>query len=352
MSFTDPVYILLHLAGFAGMTALAISGFMIFAGLLDKPVERSNHQEDIPTAGGVGILAGVGAGLLALSMFYPGMADQTRLGALSATLFGVAIVGLADDIYDMPASLKFVVMVALAAASVAIIEPPTIMPFSNLNISLPFWFAFGGSILWIFVLANGVNFMDGANGLMGSFMIVALLFLTGIALMFGAINAAIIASVLAAAIAGFLPYNWNKHAHVFAGDVGSLFVGFGYATAVLLLVRDTGTSGLLFVGPLLVLPFLTDILMTMLARVRRKEDLMAPHSSHMYQRLIRKGYGHKTVSLLYVWSAGLAGMTTIIALLTGLHRSFFFLGFVSCFWVLIYLILHQKLPNGRDPQQK
>jgi Fuc2NAc and GlcNAc transferase len=352
MSFTDPVFILLHLAGFAFMISLAVSGFMISAGLLDKPVARSNHKEDIPTAGGVGIAAGTGAGLLALALFYPGMSNQSLLGAISAILLGVGFVGLVDDIYDTRALVKFVVMVALAAIAVATIGPPTSMPISVLDISLPYWVAFAGSILWVFVMANGINFMDGANGLMGGFMAVAFVFLAIVALMYGAVNTVVLSTVIAAAIAGFLPYNWKTRAHIFSGDVGALFVGFGYAICVLLLVRETDTDGLLFVGPLLVLPFLTDILLTMLARARRKENLMSPHSSHIYQRLIKKGYSHTIISLMYVWGALIAGVTTLIAVWVGLHRSFFFLGLAICVWVFIYLVLHQKLPNGRGSQQK
>jgi Fuc2NAc and GlcNAc transferase len=334
------------------MISLALSGFMISAGLLDKPVERSNHKEDVPTAGGVGIAAGTGAGLLALAMFYPGLSNQSLLGAISAILLGVGFVGLVDDIYDTPASIRFVVIIALAAAAVVTIGPPTSVPISVLDITLPYWAAFAGSILWVFVLANGVNFMDGANGLMGGFMSVSFVFLATIALMFGAVNAAVLSTLIAAAIIGFLPYNWKTRAHIFSGDVGALFVGFGYAICVLLLVRETGSDGLLFVGPLLVLPFLTDILITMLARARRRENLMSPHSSHIYQRLIREGYSHTIVTLMYVGGALIAGFTTLYAIWVGLHRSFFYLGLAICVWVFIYLVLHQKLPNGRDPQQK
>jgi len=124
MSFTDPVFVLLHLASFAVMISLAVTGFMISAGLLDKPVARSNHKDDIPTAGGVGIVAGLGAGLLALSMFYPSLANQNILGALTAILLGVGFVGLIDDIYQTRASIKFVVLIALATAAVATIGPP------------------------------------------------------------------------------------------------------------------------------------------------------------------------------------------------------------------------------------
>ena len=351
MSFTEPVHILLHLASFSLMVSLAVSGFMIAAGLLDKPVDRSNHSAAVPTAGGVGIIAGCGAGLLALAIFYPLIANQPMLGALIAIMMGVGFMGLIDDIYVIPSSLKFVLMVGLSTVAVMTIGPPSALPFSMLEIPLPYWLAFSGSVLWVFVMTNGVNFMDGANGLMGAFMLIAFAFLAFISVLANAMSTAILSAIMVAGIAGFLPYNWLNRAHIFAGDVGALFVGFAYAICVLLLIKETGANGLLYVGPLLVLPFLTDILLTMLVRLRRKEDLMSPHSSHIYQRLIRSGRSHSLVTFLYVCAALMAGASVLVGVKTGMIRSLFYLSFATSLWVMLYLLLHRKYPNESGPQQ-
>jgi UDP-N-acetylmuramyl pentapeptide phosphotransferase/UDP-N-acetylglucosamine-1-phosphate transferase len=161
------------------------------------------------------------------------------------------------------------------------------------------------------------------------------------------------ATIMAASIAGFLPYNTRKTAHVFSGDVGALTVGFGFAACSLLLVSETDGNGLLYVGPVLILPFLTDILMTMLVRARRKENLLAAHSSHIYQRLIRAGYSHVNVAIYYTTAAITAGLTAMIGLHSGLIRSVYFLALLTCLWVAIYLLIHRKYPSaGGQPRMQ
>ena len=49
---------------------MAVSGFMIHAGLGDEPDARSNHTRKTATAGGVGIVAGVGGFFLLLPMLW------------------------------------------------------------------------------------------------------------------------------------------------------------------------------------------------------------------------------------------------------------------------------------------
>ena len=89
MTFENPIHIALHIAAFAFFVALAMSGAAIVAGLMDKPNHRSNHLSAIPTSGGIGIVAGLGAGLLAMSVLYPFFADRQLLGVVAALLFSI-----------------------------------------------------------------------------------------------------------------------------------------------------------------------------------------------------------------------------------------------------------------------
>ncbi len=65
-------------------------------------------------------------------------------------------------------------------------------------------------------------------------------------------------------------------------------------------------------GVLLVWPFVFDAAFTFLRRLRHRENVFAAHRSHLYQRLVIAGYGHRTVTLLYI---GLAAAGAILALL-------------------------------------
>ncbi|MBL4853268.1 MAG: hypothetical protein JKY25_03420 [Robiginitomaculum sp.] len=352
MSFEHPVFILLHVAGFAFFISLALSGFMIFAGFLDKPDHRSNHKTPVPTAGGIGIVAGLGAGLLALAMFYPDYGDHNLLGSIAALGFGVAVLGLFDDVYRLNSKLKFALIMVLAGAAVAIIGPPFSFPVAVVDVPIPYWIGFGGALLWVFVVTNGVNFIDGSNGMMAVSMTVAFLAIAVVAVLVGASSAAILSVVMAAALIGFAPYNSGNRARIFGGDVGSLLVGYGYGTSALILVAEAPKAGVLYVGSLLILPFLTDILLTMLLRLRRRENLLAPHKSHLYQRLIAAGKSHASVSILYGYGAVLMAAVTIAALWFGLIRSLFFLALWVNIMLMIYLTIHKKLTANSPAGQR
>lgn len=343
MNFDSPVLIMSHVAAFAFSVSLAFSGFMIHAGLLDQPEHRSNHARAVPTAGGVGIVAGFGAGLLALALLYPAYADQSLLGSLAALGLGVGLLGLCDDIYDVDFIIKFIAVIFLASASVYIIGPPRMVPLIAGGIAMPYWLGFAGAVLWVFVVTNGVNFMDGANGLMAGSMAISFVALSMVSVLVGASATALLSLIMAAALIGFLPYNSGNRAKIFSGDVGSLPVGFLFATASLLLISEAPSFGLLYVGPLLFLPFLTDILLTMFLRVSRRDNLFAPHSSHLYQRLIRRRTSHMSISVLYGTASFFMGAVTIAGIWFDMIKSMSFLALCVCVFAVIYLLAHRKI---------
>ena len=89
----------------------------------------------------------------------------------------------------------------------------------------------------------------------------------------------------AAANAGYLP--WNLGGRLFQGDAGALFSGF--LLAGLAVVAERNGSGLyLFFAPIALLPFLTDVLLTLLIRARRGQSLLDAHRDHLYQLWLQK----------------------------------------------------------------
>lgn len=350
MNFDNPIFIVFHVSAFAFFVSVAFSGFMVYAKLLDQPVHRSNHAKAVSTAGGVGIAAGFGAGMLALALFYPSYGEQGLLGALTALGLGAALLGLFDDIYDIDSKLKFLATVLLASASVYIIGPPLMFPLVVGGFLIPYWLGFIGAVLWVFVVTNGVNFMDGSNGLMAGTMAISFVALFMVSVLVGASGAALISLVMAAALIGFLLYNFGNRAQIFSGDVGSILVGFLFASVSLLLVAEAPAFGLLYVGPLLILPFLVDILLTMFLRASRRENLFAPHSLHLYQRLIRKGTSHVTISLLYAMAAFFMGAVTVTGLWFGLVKSVTFLALWVSVLSMIYIFMHNDLSSLEKPQ--
>jgi len=317
----EPFLPLLHLGAMAFAVSLAFSGFMVFVGVGDIPNSRSNHVSATPTSGGIGLVAALGMIALGAGLFYPQLGIISETSYLLGLAFGVATLGLFDDVFIGRTRIKFALIIGLSLLAVRFIGPPEVLPVGGFELILPYSVGLVGAALWIFVCVNGVNFMDGANGFMGSFMFVASLALTMLAVKMGAMTAALLSGALVFGLLGFLPYNFRKNAQIFCGDVGSLLVGFVFAIASLLLVKEAPDFRPLYVGPLLMLPFLADIFMTMVTRLRHQENLFAAHSSHLYQRLIRKGWSHAKVSWIYAGLGLLCANIAMFAVTTGMIAS-------------------------------
>ncbi len=346
MSFDHPALILLHLAGFAFFVSLAISGLVVFCGPADRPGPRSAHVEVVPRSGGLGVIAGLGAGLLALALYYPNFGAQNALAALVALFFGVGFLGFSDDLLGLGARFKFLLILLLAIALVGTIGPPTNFPTLMGALPIPWILGFVGAVLWVFVMTNAVNFMDGANGLMALTMAVAFLGLALIGYFAHASLTMILSVLMLAALLGFLPYNLKTKAQVFAGDVGSLVVGFVYAGAGLLLVRETDGAGFLYVGPLLVLPLLADVFLTLLLRAIMGENLLTAHCQHLYQRLIFSGRSHLFVTWLYGMASLLVLAVSLVAVRFHLVQSVLFLALCISVFSLAYMVLYKQISRS------
>ena len=283
--------------------AMLVSWLMIRVGIMDHPNLRSSHKKPTPRAGGVGILAGFLAAFFLIEMERP--SDMAVLAgiALSAGLAGV--LGLFDDLFTLSEKLKFAALSAISLLLAGMAGPVT-----DLGLPLPWLIGLLGSALWVFTLVNAVNFMDGADGFMAATLIPAAL---AIGVM-GEGPVAIAAIALAAALAGFAVWNaplLSRRGHLFAGDTGSL--GTATIFAGLALAWASGAApGTVFLAPLLVMPLLGDVLLTLAARAKARRPLFVAHRAHAYQLMLRMGYTHREVAVFW---GGLALVSGVLALI-------------------------------------
>lgn len=328
-----------YVMAFACAMSLAFSGFMIHVGIGDVPEGRSNHKQTTPTSGGVGLIAALGGLFLILPQFFEISWILQEWPMVLSILWAVGLLGLIDDAFTIHIGLKFVLLTFLAALAVWIIGPVRALPYADTLIGLPYWVGFVGSLLWIFVVTNIVNFMDGSNGLMATVMSLACIGLVVIGSSMGAFHAILVPLALAAGLIGFLPYNLRTRALVFSGDSGSLIVGFGFAISVLWLCRELPLSMPVFVGPVLLLPFLADALLTLLRRAKHKENVFKPHKTHIYQRMIIDGQSHVAVALYYGLATLCVSIFAWFATQSGYHRYTAFLLLPTLMFTMIYYVM-------------
>src|SRR5579871_3506552 len=149
----------------------------------------------------------------------------------------------------------------------------------GVELTLPTLMGAAGSIFWLLVVINAVNFMDGANGLSMGMASIASLGLMVCCALAGEGTLAIASAGLAGALAGFLL--WNVPGKLFAGDAGALFVGAMLGAISLALAASR--PDWLFVPPILLMPWLTDVILTVVWRARHKKPLFSAHRDHAYQ---------------------------------------------------------------------
>lgn len=319
--------------------SLAVTGFMVFAGIGDVPVARSSHKHVTPTGGGLGIIAAMGiAGFVLAASGYL----TPKFAQVLSLIWAMGFLGFMDDVLNLAAKFKFFFMAIITVAAVWTIGPVTHLPFGGTDIALPVWFAWGGSCLWIFVVVNVVNFLDGSNGIMIAVMGIASAVLGAICFALGAIEPGILSLVLLAGLGGLAPYNFRPNARIFAGDVGALTTGFTYGISALWLCSAAADMRPVYIGPVLILPFLADSLFTMLRRALARENLMTAHRSHLYQRMISRGFSHIQVAVIYGVLTMLLGALTLWAVSNGLYRYMNFLVFPALILSSAYMFAGRR----------
>lgn len=267
---------------------------LLAAGLVDVPNARSSHTELTPRGGGIAIVGALGASLLVLAVGQ----HWPACGLLIGTIL-VAAISLLDDWRAQPASVRLAVHLGaagLAVFSLGSEEVARAIRRATFE-GLPDLAGVLLAILWIAGYVNAFNFMDGIDGLAASQAAVTAF---GVAILVGlgsgrwAAPPLVVAAVIAGAALGFLPHNFPR-ARMFMGDVGSASLGYVQAGVVLWAAEATDVP----LVPLLLLHtnFVLDTSITLVRRWARGERVGGAHRDHFYQRLVRAGCSHASITL-------------------------------------------------------
>ncbi len=279
-------------------------GWAVRRALLDVPNARSSHRVPTPRGGGVGIVAGFAAGF-ALWMAMGGVISPRGLGWLVGA-FLVAAISFVDDLRSLsaPARLATHLLAALLLTVVGVQEQ-----------GLPLLLALVLAFLWVALVTNIYNFMDGIDGLAAGQAVVAGLAYAAAGMLIRNPLVAASGALLAAASAGFLIFNLPP-ARLFMGDVSSTFLGFNFAALALLGNLGVGGGKLpVEFGVVVLAPFLFDGVVTLGRRVARGERWYEAHRSHYYQRLVQAGLSHGQVSAAYAVLALIAAAVAVAGLI-------------------------------------
>lgn len=318
--------------GVSCLLCWCIYPILLKAAVIDAPNARSSHRHPTVRGGGVAIVATIVIGLLWLRAGH----DRTAVGVIIVLLGLLATVSFLDDVRSVGIGKRFATHAFAATGAIAVLWGIT--PASVWGLTPSDAVALVLSFVWITGYTNAFNFMDGINGIAAG---QAALTGVGSALIIQMSSgspqppaAALGALLLGGAAGGFIPYNYPR-ARMFMGDVGSAPLGYFLAVLVLWAARDVGES---LIIPLVLLHtnFLVDTGVTLIRRVLRREQWYKPHREHFYQRLVRSGKSHTSVTGFEMALQGCVCSMMLVYVRAGLAWRLWLALAVLALWALFF----------------
>ena len=290
----------------ASLTAI-VRKLAVRAGFVAQPSADRYHKTAVPLGGGIAIFGTIATFILAaiIAVKYlavPGYLDWlgqsvtihvagflSKIGQLIIVLLCIFILfmlGLVDDKKHLGPFFKLAVQFAVAITA-AVFADVRVEFFIKSRIITSVL-----SAVWIVLIINAFNFLDNMDGLSAGIAAIATSILFTSAAISGQVFVGGLALVFIGTLLGFLLFNFPP-AKIFAGDCGSLVVGFVIA---LLTLRTTyyhqAQSGQwypVFLPALVMAVPLYDFISVTLLRISQGKSPFVGDTQHFSHRLKKHG---------------------------------------------------------------
>ena len=232
-------------------------------------------------------------------------------GILIAALL-ITVVGLLDDLIDLPPQLKLLGQVA--AGLICVLSGVRVDDFTFPFVGRVDLGDLGGplTLIGLVLVMNVVNFSDGVDGLAAGVCAISAVGFAVIAFDLHEDAAGILAACTAGAALGFLVHNFHP-ASVFMGDSGSNLLGLLLGGVIV--EGSLKTNALIaLVVPLVILavPFL-DTGFVVAKRIKYRRPVYRADSNHFHHRFHRMGFSQrKTVLYLYAWTTTMTAIAVAL----------------------------------------
>ena len=264
-------------------------------GALDIPNKRKVHTVPIPRLGGVGIFLGFLLGY----MIY-----GTPSAIMNSVLIGsflIVLTGVVDDIKPLDAKTKFIGQL-IASLIIVFYGHLLINNLSafNINIDFDWYISYPLTIFFILGCINCMNLIDGLDGLSSGLSAIYFLTIGIIACFKGNIGLdLVITFVMLGSVLGFLVHNFHP-ATIFAGDSGSMFMGFIIAVVALLGFKNVTLTSLIIPLFILAIP-ICDTVFAIIRRLLKGESISTPDKFHIHHQLLNRNFSQtETVLIIYL----------------------------------------------------
>lgn len=262
---------------------------------VDVPKDnRRVHTKPISRLGGLGIFLGFLFGYMLFGV------HSIQMNSVLIGSFIIIITGLIDDINPIKPRYKLLgqICAALSIIFYGNIVLREITAFGHV-FEFGVW-AYPVTLIFIIGCVNVINLIDGLDGLSSGITSIFLATMGIIAFIQGrqATLEITLIFIMLGATSGFLLHNFNP-AKIFAGDTGSMFMGF--IIAVVSLLGFKGAMFLSFAVPLAVLAIpILDTLFAICRRLIKKKPIFEADKDHMHHQFLKMNFSQKrTVLTIY-----------------------------------------------------
>lgn len=246
------------------------------AGWFDKPNERSAHKTGtIVRAGGF--------------VFYPAIMAAIWFGDTNRLYFswGLTVTMLVSFWDDFsPVSRRYRLSIHVLAVGLLLMQERD--TFTS-------WYVVAGLLVLGVGIVNAYNFMDGINGMTAFYSLVTVvsLWFWQARLPGGADH---LFPCLCIALLIFSYVNARRQAICFAGDVGSITMGFTVLFGLLETINRSHT----YLPILFLSVYGVDTVTTIIYRIHLRQNIFRAHRLHLFQLLVHRAqWPHLRVSALY-----------------------------------------------------
>lgn len=288
-------------------------------GFVAHPTADRYHRSIIPLGGGIAIFTTIAAVIIASAvaikfLFVPGrlhwlaqsaninpadfLGKTNQLVIILLSALVLFLLGLWDDKKKLGPFFKLIVQFAVAVTAASFAEVRVEFFIKNIAITTAL------SAVWIALIINAFNFLDNMDGASAGIAVIVASILLTAAIVSGQVFVSGLALVFIGTLLGFLVFNFPP-AKIFAGDAGSLVIGFFIA---MLSIRTTyyhqAQSGRWYpvLIPLIVMAVpLYDFLSVTTLRIKQGKSPFIGDTQHFSHRLKKRGLSDtQTVLTLYL----------------------------------------------------
>jgi UDP-GlcNAc:undecaprenyl-phosphate GlcNAc-1-phosphate transferase len=248
--------------------------------IVDRPGPLKVQSRPVPYLGGIAVFAGVSVPVL-----------WTRPVLLMP--LGLALVlGLADDIGDLPSGSRFVgeVVIGVTVSIIAGLAAPLIVV----------------GVLATVLLINAVNLLDGLDGLASGTAVASS---AGFAFVLSG-DYRVLAAAVAASLGGFLLWN-RPPASIYLGDAGSYLVGAALAVLATSTIGSGGSVPTAAAAALLVGVPVADTTIAVIRRWRAKRPLFRGDRGHVYDQLVDRKWSPERATVACIAAQAVLALVAI-----------------------------------------